>query len=57
MLEIKKSQNRKPTQEPNVPGSQNIAKRSSVGISIDLGSRGNRGGSLLPNSESGRVLS
>lgn len=54
MLEIKKSQNRKSTQEPSVPGSQNIAKKSSAGISIDLSSRGNIGGSLFPNSESGR---
>lgn len=43
-----------PTQEPSFPGSQTIAKRCSAGISIDLGSRGSRSGSLLPNSESGR---
>lgn len=43
-----------PTQETSLPGSQTIVKRRSAGISIDLGSRGSRAGSLLPNSESGR---
>lgn len=37
-----------------MPGSTTIAKRCSEVISIDLGSRGSRSGSPLPNSESGR---